>query len=152
MTVSLEINDLGLDAIFRRLAADARPSAAGVFSGFRASEAKGVTNAQLAAWHEFGVPKNRIPSRPVIRGTVERNKRKLDRFLNRQAARVVEGSLTKDQMMLGAAEMLAGEMKKTITRSIGLKSNRPSTVRQKGSSRPLVDTGQLKNSYEGKLL
>lgn len=86
-----------------------------------------------------------IPERPFLRGGIHAN---LDRF-SRLSARLLRNVAKGAQTLRGALELVghdaAGAVKKFIT-SGALQSNAPSTIKKKGSSQPLVDDAQLRQS------
>ncbi len=101
---------------------------------------------QIAAIHEFG--NEHVPERAPIRTTfyVRRKQELID--MQTKLARAI---VTKGMDGIRALGMLgswgAAAVKATITEGDGLPPpNAPSTIAAKGSSRPLVDTGLLKNS------
>lgn len=102
----------------------------------------------------FGVMEKRIPARPFL-STVQ------TRYQNRIRADVKKALEENKEEMLGEevdAELIA---KKNMEKNVALKlidytrdnilngawqPNRPSTILLKGSSRPLIDDGQMKDS------
>lgn len=108
----------------------------------------GISLIELAALHEFGTEDGHIPERSFIRSTFEtRAADELYQMQVKLSRAVVLGKLTPRIAlgMLGA--WAAGAIKQTITSGEGVPPPlAPSTIKAKGSSRPLVDTGQLKNS------
>jgi hypothetical protein len=123
----------------------------------------GLTNAQLAAIHEFGFPRGeqgkneapegdedrrgpRIPSRPFLRGTFDREKRNFEKMMDRAARRVADGRDVETELGV-VGEHALSEVVRTIDEQIGLLDNADSTIRRKKSSKPLIGkTGQLKQS------
>ena len=117
--------------------------------GAAAAEDRGAgeTNASLAAIHEFGAPAAGIPSRPFMRGTVEREQSLIARMLDRAARRgaMPQGNLLRELGVVG--ERVRAEMIRTIDNTIGLAELKQATIDAKGGkSRPLIDSGTLKNS------
>lgn len=122
--------------------------------GVQGSEAgedrDGITNAELAAIHEFGSPGAGIPQRSFIRSAIDREKTKINKLLER----AVKSAAATGSAIPGlgvAGEFAKGQMIKTINESIGIAPNSAATIKQKGSSRPLVDTGVLKASITWKV-
>lgn len=111
----------------------------------------GVTNAELMFIHENGSPLRKIPSRPVLRLTIEKVKNSL---LNKTIDRCVKGILEEnwsekeidlefDKLCL-RIESIARKM---IYKNTGiLAPNAESTIAKKKSNHPLFDTGQLARS------
>lgn len=106
-----------------------------------------ITLVELAAIHEFGSPAAGIPERSFIRSTFYvRRVEALRSMCARLAKAVVTDGLDPKRAlgMLGA--WAASQVKETITEIDIPPPLADSTVQAKGSSKPLVDTGQLKNS------
>jgi hypothetical protein len=86
-----------------------------------------------------------IPERPFLRGGIRRNLPRLGRLSGRLLGQVARGATT----MHGALETLgidaAGAVKRYIV-SGSFEPNAKSTIKKKGSSRPLIDDGQLRQS------
>lgn len=108
----------------------------------------GVTDpevAEYAAVHEFGAPEIGIPQRSFIRGPIDDHEEELRRMERQLAQDVLRGRLSPKQ-----AEYLLGERAKEIIQSAiraGIDPpNAPSTIERKGSSTPLIDTGDLLKS------
>jgi phage gpG-like protein len=117
-----------------------------------------LTVAQIATVHEFGKrirqPKmNRtivIPERSFLRATVDEYR---DAIARRQVL-LTQGYVLGKFDLHGAMDLLGmyvvGLVKQRIANGIA-PPNRPSTIRRKGSSKPLIDTGQLRNSITHKV-
>jgi len=86
-----------------------------------------------------------IPPRPFLRGGIRENLARFSRLSARLLRQVAEGA----QTLRGALELVghdaAGAVKRYIT-SGALEANAPSTIKKKGSSQPLVDDAQLRQS------
>ncbi len=106
-----------------------------------------ISLIELAAIHEFGSPAAHIPERSFIRATF--NIRRVN-ALRDMVARLAKAIITNDLAPERALAMLgawgAAEVKNTITEIDIPPPLADSTVQAKGSSKPLVDTGLLKNS------
>ncbi len=104
------------------------------------------TLVELAAVHEFGTEDGRIPAREPIRTTFYVTaKQELIEKQKQLAAAVVKGMDPARAMgLLGVWGSNA--IKKTIADGVE-PENAASTIRAKGSSKPLVDTGILKAAY-----
>jgi hypothetical protein len=120
-----------------------------VFVGFlEGAHGKGpITNAQLAYIHEHGAPGANIPARPFLRPPIEDNDAKLVEILTKGLKRALNTLVVSDvdvayeRTGLAAVGMVQNYM--STGRFTPLK---PATVRRKGSSQPLIDTGQLRQS------
>ena len=93
----------------------------------------GETNlAEIAAIHEYGSRDERIPERPAFRAAQRRAKGIIQRAAH-------EGRLH-DAETLG--EELASDLKETV-RDLRIPKNRPSTLRDKRGTNPLIDSEAL---------
>lgn len=106
-----------------------------------------LSNVELAVIHEFGAPKAGIPERSFVRASFELHRPEyllmLKRFIT--SALLRRETLVKALSVIGQA--MASDMKKLITTEGGHPVPlAPATVARKGSSVPLLDTGQLVNS------
>ena len=118
------------------------PAAKAPHVGAGGSEGEGLTVAQIASIHEFGVG---VPERSFIRGTVDARAKEISRMAKRLAAQVLDGRKT----TAAALDLLGAYVHGQIIRRINKRIPPPlaaSTIRRKGSSTPLVDKGQLKGS------
>lgn len=115
----------------------------GVVGEAAAEGRNGLTNAQLAAYQEFGT--ETIPARSFINAPFESNKGKYKRALYELLPKVLEGALsvTRALNLVGAAA--AKDMRAAIRAGIP-PPNASATIAAKGSSTPLIDTGQLLRS------
>lgn len=109
---------------------------------------------ELATVHEFGSQDGHIPERAPIRTTFYvRAKQELADMQAKLAKAIVTGGMDPARAMGILGSWGANAIKKTITDGAGLPPpNAASTIARKGSSRPLVDTGLLKASYNFEIL
>lgn len=100
---------------------------------------------EVAAVHEFGAPAARIPQRSFVRATVDEKRAEIAADQERLAAAVLNGKIEPE----AAAELLGarvqGLIQTRIAEGIG-PALAPATVSRKKSSKPLVDTGQLRSA------
>jgi len=109
-----------------------------------------MTVASIGYVHEFGSSDGRIPERSFMRSTVK-EKRKEVNALNRKLLIAVQTGKYSFSKALG---ILGSFVADAISRKIVTLKQPPnalSTILAKGSSNPLVDTGQLKNSITWKV-
>lgn len=108
----------------------------------------GLTVADVVSFNEFGLG---VPERSVIRATLDDNEGPLLKLTADFGRRVVLDGMTPEQA-LGAVGLYAvGLMQERI--SIGVAPpNAPSTIKRKGSSKPWVDTGQVRQSFSHKVV
>ena len=104
-----------------------------------------------AATNEFGTDRagpNRnitIPERSFLRAGVDENKKIFRAFLAGELPKVVTGKKSKEKVLLQLGALAQGKVQGKI-RQGPFTPNAPSTVRIKGSSRPLINTGRLRQS------
>jgi phage gpG-like protein len=147
------VRDLGWERIKRDLgSAVARAVRVGVQGPEGAAvhdDSDGLTNAQLAAIHEFGTAT--VPERSFIRATIEAHGREYERILGAEAAKIIAGRSTVERSLTLLGMRVEGDMKATIEAGIP-PPLAPVTVAAKGSSQPLIDSGQLRNSITSKVV
>lgn len=109
-------------------------------------DSDGITNAELGIIHEFGVPERGIPERSFLRSTVsEESAKNLGRLGNVQIAEFLEGKTSAHDVFATIGVYLQGKIVEKITDG-EFEPNNENTVKRKGSSKPLIDTGQLRAS------
>lgn len=108
-----------------------------------------LTVAALGAIHEFGSPENNIPARPFMAQTYTNNLSLLKSRSRKVVKAVQSGNLGAEIGLKTLGEWYTGAIKETITNGefVPLK---PATAAAKGSSRPLIDTAQMRNSITWK--
>jgi hypothetical protein len=109
---------------------------------------RAVTVADVATWNEFGT--GSIPQRSFIRAWFDESQDFIRETLRSQMALVAQGKLTADKAAERVALACEGSMKKRISRGVP-PPNAAETIRRKGSSKPLINTGQLRNAIRGKV-
>ena len=149
--------DMGLDAIFKETEKlKSMCVKVGITEDVGSQTVDGAaTLAQIAAWNELGVlgppisenggDKWFIPPRPFIRGFVDGKRELIQKTLDRLGQMVVDGKLKAEEAMARLGEFGQSGVKSYI-RSGVFTPNASSTVARKGSSKPLIDTGTLRNS------
>lgn len=103
-----------------------------------------ITNAQLMFIHSEGSPVNNIPPRPVIDITLKEEKSKINEKFKKIINNVLNNTNPKQEL-----ERLGIYVVNKIKAKFGseeLEPLKPQTIKAKGSDRPLIDTGQLRNS------
>ena len=110
---------------------------------------------QYAAYNHFGVfnfssgkKPERIPPRPFLAVTIDTNKAKIFNLKKKLGAQLLAGQITPDKALniLGAA--VTGMVKQTLSGSFFQQNvpNALSTIKIKGSSKPLINHGIMRNS------
>lgn len=109
---------------------------------------KGIVN-------EFGARAGKngntvIPERSFIRSTYNKNVKKVTRRFTQIAKSISNGSYNVDRKLKLIGLEQEAAVKQTI---VDLRSppNAPSTIKAKGSSNPLIDTGEMRNKISSEL-
>ena len=107
--------------------------------------------ASLALIHERGSAANNIPARPFMKQTRQRAEGRFARLLRRLYKQVVDSKVSPFEGLSKLGMAYEGEMKNTFTTG-SFTPNKPATIKRKGSSRPLIDTGHLRQSITSKVV
>lgn len=110
-----------------------------------------INMASLALIHERGSAANNIPARPFMKQTRQRAEGRFVRLLRRLYKQVVDGKVHPFDGLSKLGMAYEGEMKNTFTTG-SFTPNKPATIKRKGSSRPLIDTGHLRQSITSKVV
>ncbi|ETD72967.1 hypothetical protein V757_01085 [Pelistega indica] len=100
--------------------------------------------SDLAAVHEFGSEDGHIPERSFLRTSVVKNKAKYFRFFG---DRLITGN-DPEKALNELAELAKGDVQENIVNG-DFKALAPETIKRKGSTKPLIDTGKLRQSITG---
>lgn len=103
----------------------------------------GVTVADVATWNYFGT--SNIPARPFIAIAFQRHRDQLTNINARIVRGVMEGKIDARQGYELAGQNAVAVIQETLAEHVP-PPNSPRTIAAKGSSMPLVDTGQLRAS------
>ncbi|QQP86940.1 phage virion morphogenesis protein [Entomomonas asaccharolytica] len=109
------------------------------------SRSDGVTNALIAAVHELGVPELNIAERSFLRASLTGNQGKYIRLNAENFKRVLNHQMSIDQALNVLGLIAAGDVKAFIANG-DFTPLKPETIKRKGSSKPLIDTGELRQS------
>lgn len=122
----------------KRLGNNKRVAKVGVPIG--PTEAEGTPLALIAAVHEFG--SEDVPERPWLRTSIRENSDKRSRLNKVNLVKIVKGTLTVDQA-LGQLGLMASSDAQKKVRSGPFAPLAEATIKAKGSSKPLIDTGNF---------
>ena len=112
------------------------------FQQGKATDENGVDMCDIAAWNELGTVNS--PSRPFLRKSVDENKEKINAFLAEQVQAVLSG-VPADQILKEIGIFQKDLVQEKITEG-EFEPNSPATIRKKGSDKPLIDTGRMRQS------
>lgn len=96
--------------------------------------------------HSYGSPLWQSPPRPVIEPAIEHNKEAIAKPLGRAASLALDGQDPTPE--LEKAGMLGQNVSRAwfTNPENGWPANAPSTIKEKGGDKPLIDTGELRKS------
>jgi hypothetical protein len=112
----------------------------GIPSGIQYED--GTDVAFVAAIHEFGAPAANIPARPFIMPTVAEQKDKWTNTIAKSIPKVVMNQMTAFDVLDLVGMQAAADIQTKIS-TIYSPALSPITIRRKGSSKPLIDTGLM---------
>lgn len=96
----------------------------------------------IALWNELGTVN--IPSRPFMRDSVDKHRTGIEHVMMEQEKALQEGAAAKE--ILETVGLFMKDLIQTEIEQGNFAANAPATIRRKGSDKPLIDTGTLKNS------
>ena len=115
-----------------------------------------INNAQLLYIHTEGSPLKRIPARPVLQPAIEDPQNSA--LICEQLEKAADAALAGKSEQVERHLKLAGQVAENLCRAWftnprnGWAPNAPSTIRRKGSSKPLIDTGELRKSITSQVV
>lgn len=104
------------------------------------TQVPGLSMPQIAAQNEFGT--KYIPARPFMSTAVDLNLNMINNYISKQYELILAGKTTTNKALGLIGQMMTGLIQKRI-RQIVLPPNSPRTIAIKGSSKPLIDFGQM---------
>lgn len=144
-TVTIVDRDMGMKQLMKELD---QKSTSAVYVGIQGKEADAreeggeLTVGEVASQHEFGLG---VPERSWLRGWFDENIDRIHEDLRKVTQKILKLELTKEQALQLLGVKYVAEIQKRIVAGIE-PPNAPSTIKAKGSSTPLIDTGQLKSA------
>lgn len=153
MTGSIKDTDHGWAALLKKAAEDPQVVTVGL-QGTKGSEEHSnseMPNAHIASVHEFGAVievnghEITIPERSFIRSTVDKHNGYHD-LIKQVGSSIIGGkihSIADGLKVIG--EKVTSDIKGAIESGLS-PPNAASTIARKGSSKPLIDTAQMKNA------
>jgi len=103
----------------------------------------GATVLEVAIWNEFGT--EHIPARSFLRAWFDETRGEAKERWEMLLRQVAQGKITREVAMERFGLWCVGGIQARIADGIP-PSNRPGTIARKGSSKPLINTGQLRSS------
>ena len=113
--------------------------------GTHSNGKRSITMPDLAAIHEYGAPSRNIPERSFLRASITLNQGKYGKYLLGEVKDLLllRTTPTKIKQVLGMQAAADVQMYMVNGKFTPLKAK---TIKRKGSSKPLIDTGQLRQS------
>jgi len=108
----------------------------------------GLSMPEIASANEFGT--KTIPARPFMRTSFDENYRKITSLINTQYDQISEGKSSAEKSLNAIGVIMVGLIQQKI-RAIVSPPNSPRTIAIKGSSKPLIDFGQMIQSVTYKV-
>lgn len=123
-------------------------------AGAHDGEGPTLSNADIASFHEFGTTfedgSENIPQRSFIGSSIDELRPELKELSKKLQGQILVGKLTTKQALGLLGEKVKAHIINKINSGID-PGNAPETIIRKGSTTPLIDTGQLKQSITYKV-
>ena len=103
----------------------------------------------IASANEFGT--ERIPERSFLRSTIDEKKEDFRKFIGRNKAAMVINPIERKRAFIKLGLFAEKEVVKKINKGPFV-PNAPATIARKGSSKPLIDTGRMRQSVTSKVV
>lgn len=154
ITVAATLNLKGFEALRKGLNKNQYVKV-GVFQAYKAARKDDeISNPELAIIQEFGSVSQNIPPRSFVRMPIQEKQKEILAFAadKKQADLLMAGDKKKALKNLGV--FAEGIIQRAFdTGGFGKWApNKPSTIRQKGSSKPLIDTSELRRAVTSKVV
>jgi hypothetical protein len=107
-----------------------------------AGEVEGVAVVDYAFYNEFGT--SRIPARPFMSTTYDRHAEDTIKFAQYLVGGLIDGKSSVSKVLNTLGLHYQSKVRDTIRDAVNWAApNAPSTIEQKGSSSPLINTGRM---------
>jgi len=106
------------------------------------TDENGVSIAEYAAYNDLGT--NRAVSRPFMRNSVEKHGGDYNKMAEQAIKDIMNGG-TAQAALEKLGVFAKGLVQEEITDGV-YEANKDTTIERKGSSKPLIDTGTMRNS------
>jgi hypothetical protein len=105
----------------------------------------GSSVAFIASVHEYGAPSQGIPERPFLAVTIKNHKKDYSRLNKVSAVKLVNNQTNFDSALGLLGTMAQGHVQEYVANG-DFAPLQPETILRKKSSKPLIDTGQMRQS------
>ena len=109
------------------------------------TEKDGTSLAYIGSLHEYGSDGGKIPQRSFMRTAIDDNDRKIKSLSDDLGGKIIDGSISVNQALDTVGIAVTGMIQKQIVDG-DFQSLKDSTVKAKGSDKPLIDTGRMRQS------
>lgn len=109
------------------------------------NEPDGTPMALVGAVHEFGSPENGIPERSWLRSGLRINLPFFRSLNKRNLPSVLKGEMQAETALAQLGAVAVGKVQENITKG-DFAPLKAQTIRRKGSSKPLIDSGNMRQS------
>jgi hypothetical protein len=99
---------------------------------------------KIGVWNHFGTARG-IPPRPFMANAMRNNQGKYRRMMMQSARQLLMGNTALPVVLNRLGALAQGDIQQEIT-ALRTPPNSPSTIAQKGSSNPLIDSGRMRAS------
>jgi len=140
-------NGKGIRALIKRTSKGGTVQV-GILAGEGKHEGSDLTVAQVGFHNEFGTEK--IPERSFIRLTINTKSKEIKQVARNEYKKIIDGKSNPEKGLGILGAFTAGLIQETFT-SNNWVANAERTIEEKGSSNPLIDTGQLRQSISYKV-
>lgn len=110
-----------------------------------------VDMALIAEVLNYGSASRNIPARPFVEPPINQNMQKYQKLMAREARGILLGRDTLNRALAKAGMVMVADIQDYMVSHTGFKPLAASTIKRKGSSKPLIDTGQLRQSITYKV-
>ena len=115
-------------------------------------------NINKAVWNEFGTEGGAsgggwggpIPERPFMRNAMRNNEHGLRSVIGMSSAKLLRGETDLDTVLKKLGIYFQGKMQSEIM-ALSTPPNSPTTIALKGSSNPLIDSGEMRQAVTWKI-
>ena len=107
-----------------------------------------INNAELLAIHEHGTIDGRLPARPLLEPVIEQEKDYIKKSFQKYITLMNNSEESKAESVLERLALyLQGKLVEYFDNNNWV-PNAPSTIKRKGSAKPLINTGDLRRSIQ----
>ena len=115
------------------------------YQGTKKEKNSDVTVVEVAIVQEFGTEDGAIPSRSFVRSYYDSNVKEITKFCKKSLNAMLSGRMTAKGALGLVGEYVKSGIQKQIDK-IFFPPLKDATIKKKGSSKPLIDTGTMRAS------